>query len=693
MANLLSGISNNAANANPAAQQMQIMAMANNISPDTMLGYKLGQLVSNYLYRGQQKSGTKDAADVVNKLVNGDTSGTAQVAATPATINQAAQPITQAAQDASTAAQTAATPAVLTGIPTASQTAAQMANPTFGTSANLLDDINSNGSLKTAQNAANTSSVSPNILDNLGTTISGLGSADKLANGQGSILDLANIAKIAGFFDPAASASKAGAAAQTPAKKDSTDNSQSSQQQNQTDNATQQPAQQQSQPNTAIQQLIQQAVNPTYQNATPLQAQQGLSPAQRVAAQKMHDDIIQLKAVYQKAQDAGDIAGMQKAHEQANMIRDTASRLGLSTAAFGTDDSLNQAVSQKETEDYNEQVRRIVNPDPSSQMVRNQVYNALRAKGYGFDVANQIADEQAQTYQAKRVNDLTTQIQNQGISQTGALNNNGVASLIQMLGESPQTYQALASMYANPKNDYDFNNAIKQAVNNQALQKDLAGFNSNLHMKESDHNLGNTIKLNANTLQNQMQLKQFEAGLNVQQKQALAQIELQTQGMAMQQKYQVMYNAAKQFGADETTAKNYALGTSVTGTKAMSPQMIAGLDAAKALIADKHDFVKNNMDPKKEYPYEDQYQQAIKLYGSLLNGATGNGGNSGSSPSSNVDVNDYNSVMSNATDWLSKITQNGGYSKQQIINGFEKMYGKDMAQQIVNDIDWSQWGY
>jgi hypothetical protein len=122
-------------------------------------------------------------------------------------------------------------------------------------------------------------------------------------------------------------------------------------------------------------------------------------------------------------------------------------------------------------------------------------------------------------------------------------------------------------MYAMPKDDYALNNAIKQAITNEGLQKDLSGYNSGLRINESDHNLGNTMKLNDHNLGNQMRLKQFEAGLSVQQKAAMDQIALKTQGMSMQQRYGIMYDAAKKFGLDEDNASKYALGLMGKGTQ------------------------------------------------------------------------------------------------------------------------------
>lgn len=653
MGNLLTGLGSNANqqgdNKNDSLRQMQMMYMSQNMDPNTMLGYKLGQLLGNYFYRGQQKDATKDAQKTVADAIGGG-------AAPTAVLNPAAQPITQAAVPAAQAVTQAvapvaqATPSILSGIPTVATDAAT------GAAADTAASMASSAA-DTAKAAGDTAKSSSALGDAAGV-VGGIGSLDNLVSGNGSILDIAKIAKLAGFFDNA-TPGKTGVASQqaTPDKKEQQSEQQTDQQQPDT--------------NAAIQQIVQQAA------ANPAPTQPVLTPAQRVAAEKMRNDIIQVKGAYQQAQANGDVAGMQQAHQQANIIRDAASRLGLSMAAFGADDTLNSAVSQKETEDYNEQIRRIVNPDPSSQMIRNQVYNALRAKGYGFDVANQVADEQASTYQAKRVNDLTTQLQNQGISQTGALNNYGVGALVQMLNESPQTYQALASMYANPKDDYNFNNAIKQAVNNEALQKDLAGFNSNLHMKESDHNLGNTIKLNDHNLGNTMQLKQFEAKLNVQQKAALAQIELQVQGMAQEQQYAIKYKAARQYGADDATAKAYALG-GVGGKKSMSPEMIASLDAAKAVIADYQKWDATH-EKGEEYPYKDQYDQAMQLYGNLLGGG-------GNSP-------EYKQLWSNVTDFISQAANDKkGYSKQQIINGLKNQFGDD-ADAVIPNIDWKAWGY
>lgn len=655
MANLLQGLGSNLNDPNKNNLQMLLMSQSN---PDSMLGYKLGQYISNYIDRGQERSATnalldpQTASKITQNTVNNATTGQnlANAVSGFEALNPAANTLNKTNDVVSQ---------ISNGSPVSDWD--KLASQNGSVSGNLLSGLGSNGT----PTAASTTSAQPS---GLGSAIGGLNSVDKLSNGQGSILDIANLAKLAGFFDPAASASQAGAASQTQGSKNTpayvtgtniagmiepgnidianrpvvknadgsistvrsmsfevdgkevlvptvSDDGKIMEPQEALDNymktgknlgsfdspesadayaqtlhkqqdamystpsnnpstnsaAPIQPAQDVP-VDTAVKQAISQTLSPdpngllgSSANALNLvtsqpQTQQQLTPAQQLATSKIQGDIVRAKAAYQQSQANGDVAGMQQAHDMANTIRSTAQKMGLSNAILGSDSTLQDALSQKNEDDYNQQIRQIVNPDQSTQEYYNQTYNKLRDLGYGYDVANRVASQQAQSYQAKRISTLSSQFTQQGIAPTGAVNNLGAQVLTQLLNESPQAYEALSKMYATPRDDYSFNNAIKQAVTNEGLQKDLSGFSSGLHMKEADHNLGNTMQLNKQNLNNQMQLKQFEAGLSVQQKAAMDQISLKTQGLSMQQKYGVMYNAAKQFGADDETAGKYALG-------------------------------------------------------------------------------------------------------------------------------------
>lgn len=619
------------------------MAMLSQVDPSTAIGYQLGQYLGNYLDRGQErdaqnalKSDTELSGKIAQNTINNVVTG--QKLSDSINSFNALNPNQSGNSLASTAKKLV--------------DETQQPLSTWEQMATKYGDVSTNGLLsgldktvnKTAQTAGvNATSDTATGGNSLGGTIGGINSIDKLSNGQGSILDVANLGKLFGFFDNAASGSDSGAAKNNDVPLEE-----------------------------AVKQLV-----PENQN---------LSQAQRLALSKIQNDIIQTKIAYAQAQAGGNELGMQQAHHQAESIRKIAQDMGFNLSSLNSDSTVQDAIVRKNEDDYREKIKRLVSPELTTQEYYDQTYNKLRDMGYGYDIANRVAAQKSQSYQAQRISALSNQLQMQGIGQSGAINDIGAQILTQLQNESPQAYEALAKMYAMPRDDYAFNNAIKQAVANEGLQKDLATHNSGLRMGEADQNLVRTKDLNAYDNNLAKDRMQFGAGLDIQKKAALDQITLNTQGMAMQQRYAIMYNSARQLGLSDQEARTYALGVAGGNNKAMSQQMSNQLSAAKAIIADHDNFVKNNMDPKAKYPNEEQYQQAIKLYGSILSGNQGNSSGQG------YNLNNYEDAVKDATDLLSQATQRGGYSKQQLINGFKNRYG-DMADDIVNSIDWSQWGY
>lgn len=744
---LLSGISGN--NANAGNDIMNMLALSR-VDPTTAIGYKLGQYLGNYASRGQERNATNAEADqdmqkrisqiVANNTTTGQNLSKAIDgfnALNPNNTNNAGQGSDWNALGAkygsvSNTLPTSNSGGMLSGIEKtpAYQQVIQQQNggnsSNIGVDSNLLDAVNSNGTIKTAQGSASNSSN--NLLGNIGSAVGGINSVDKLTNGKGNLFDIANIAKIAGFFEPAASPSQDGAASQSSAKQsnpiytvsdnipgmveagnidlskrpvvknedgsistvrsmsfdiDGTEilvptvsddgkimtNEQAIDQYMKTgenlgkfdspdaadayaqtlheqqdkmysNKDSQQPEQQQSiadivrraMPTSSTKQFSAidlSNVNPyagsgvasSLADLAKTAASQPTptveaTPAQRLASSKIESDLIQTKAAYQQAQANGDTAGMQQAHDAANTIRNAAAVAGINISSMDAGSTLQDAVNRKSSDDYMQQIRDIVNPDKTSQEYYNEVYNRLRNQGYGYDVANSVAARKAQNYQAQRISTLSSQLGYQGLGSSGAVNNLGAQVLTKLLNESPDTYKALANMYAMPKDDYLFNNTIKQAVTNEGLQKDLSGYNSGLRMNESDHNLGNTIKLNDHNLGNQMRLKQFEVGLSVQQKAAMDQIALKTQGMSMQQKYGIMYNAAKQFGMDEDSASKYALGLTGKGANVKSLKYSEPMSTAMDYTFN----VIKNSDAKTSGAAIDQYQETLDKYEKQMDG-------------------------------------------------------------------------
>lgn len=176
------------------ADAYQMLAVSK-MDPQTMLGYKLGQYIGNYLDRGQERAANKalDPSATFDSMAakNGGVSTNLMDGLTPETGAQASNLLaglgTQGAAPVGAAASTAAAPSAW------EQMAAKNGDVSSG---GLLGGMGS-----TTGDAAKTAGGAGN--DILGS-IGGVGSAARLANGNGNIGDIASLAKLFGFFDPAA---------------------------------------------------------------------------------------------------------------------------------------------------------------------------------------------------------------------------------------------------------------------------------------------------------------------------------------------------------------------------------------------------------------------------------------------------------------------------------------------------------
>lgn len=590
------------------------MLAISKMDPQTMLGYKLGQYIGNYLDRGQERAATH-ALDPSNydalASKNGGVSTNLMDGLTPETGAQASNLLaglgTQGAAPVTAAA--TATPSAWEKL------AAQNGDVSNG---GLLGGI-SGGTTGDAAKAAG--GAGNDILGSIG----GVGSAARLANGNGSIGDIASLAKLFGFFDPAASASQAGAASPTPANGLYVvgNDVPGMISQGNTDLA-----------NRPIVKNSDGSISTVRSMSFNVDGNEVLVPTVSKDGRIMSDQ----EAVenYRKTgENLGVFDSPEAATNYAKSLHNQQADMYLPKAQQQPDSSglLAKSIANGEllptpdlvanhNQNVLQAVKQAVNPDVSSEEYYNQVYNTLRDKGYGYDVCNRVAAQKAQAYQAQRISDLSSQFTSSGLNPNGAVNNSGAQILVKLAQESPQSYEILSRMYATPKDDYGFNKSIQQAV-----------LNSGLQWQRDDHVFANQQKGADANVARTKDLHNFDANLNVRQKEALSQIALKTKGLEMQQRYGIMFNAAKQFGMDDNAASQYALGISnKDNSRYMDPKIKAQLEAAKAVIYDYNKHISNG-GTNKDYPNMNAYNQAMATYSNIING----GGTGQQAPSQQAD--------------------------------------------------------
>ena len=504
------------------ADAYQMLAISK-MDPQTMLGYKLGQYLGNMFGRSEDASLRAKANQPIGSQYdamaakNGGVNTNLMDSLTPETGAQASTLL------AGINAQKAA-PAVAATHSAWEQMAAKNGDVSSG---GLLNGLPSDNATTAAGGSGG------DAMGSLGT----IGSAGKLVNGNGNLLDLANVVKYFFPFDSAATPT-------TTPKADA-----ASQEEQQIPQQTQEETQPQEQ---QVQSVVQQAT---------------------------------------QAQQPDSSGPLGKAIANGELL-----------PTPGLVANHNQNVLQA--------VKQAVSPDMSTEEYYNMLYNKFRGMGYGYDACQRIASEKAQVYQAQRITDLASQFTSKGLGSSGAINNYGAQVLVKIAQESPQSYEILSRMYATPKDDYGFNKSVQQAV-----------LNSDLQWKRDDHLLDNEEKKANSNLERTKNLHGFDANLNVQQKEALAQIELKTKGMELRQRYGIMFDTAKQLGLDDKSASQYALGIiGKDNSRYMDPQVKAQLEAAQSVIYDYKNYVAQHYGSDKDYPNMDAYKKAMSVYSSLLNG-------------------------------------------------------------------------
>ena len=124
-------------------------------------------------------------------------------------------------------------------------------------------------------------------------------------------------------------------------------------------------------------------------------------------------------------------------------------------------------------------VRHILNEDQNSEDYYNDVYDRLKARGFGEDTSRRIAAELAGRYQAGRLTRLENAFTEYGVDPANnIMNNYGTAILMQMMREDPNAASGLAKMYGMPSTLTDiYQTTTKQ--NNQARNTIAANSQNN----------------------------------------------------------------------------------------------------------------------------------------------------------------------------------------------------------------------
>lgn len=174
---------------------------------------------------------------------------------------------------------------------------------------------------------------------------------------------------------------------------------------------------------------------------------------------------------YMAAQKAGNTAGMENAHQAADIIRKQAAEHGIDLEkSFGADKT--PAQKQAMLNLYDEDMyAKLVAGGMSSGEYYHRMYDRGLKVGMSPLQANTFAGDQAAKYQAQRLADLKTAFYNYGIDGRNAITQDGAMLLNQIYDENPKDAMFAMTNFASPLSEYKYYRS--EDASNNALDRGM----------------------------------------------------------------------------------------------------------------------------------------------------------------------------------------------------------------------------
>ena len=174
---------------------------------------------------------------------------------------------------------------------------------------------------------------------------------------------------------------------------------------------------------------------------------------------------------YMAAQKAGNTAGMENAHQAADIIRKQAAEHGIDLEkSFGADKT--PAQKQAMLNLYDEDMyAKLVAGGMSSGEYYHRMYDRGLKVGMSPLQANTFAGDQAAKYQAQRLADLKTAFYNYGIDGRNAITQDGAMLLNQIYDENPKDALFAMTNFASPLSEYKYYRS--EDASNNALDRGM----------------------------------------------------------------------------------------------------------------------------------------------------------------------------------------------------------------------------
>lgn len=340
------------------------------------------------------------------------------------------------------------------------------------------------------------------------------------------------------------------------------------------------------------------------------------------ADRALANSIVGQKQAYEAARQKGDAAGMAQAAQNAAYLRQFAEGQGADMRSFGADQTLQTGLLSLQA-DANAGLRKLLGSYQPDNDIYYSTYRQAREQGLRGKVARELAAEAVANQKANRMQDLQQAFLNYGTNPDGSINDVGMFINQQIANENPAGMAVADNGYAKPKDMYEL-----------AAQLTKMGMTDFYNAQGQQRAFGYQEQAADNAMNRKMNWATFENDLTIEQKKELANLELQMQGLSLQQKQDIYYSWAKRAGADDNTAaliamqyasganrgRNSNSGTGATETGMYSKDQISAME--RELKAG-DEYAKANGGDMTGYSRLNEYRRAQRMNENIMNGGQG----------------------------------------------------------------------
>lgn len=340
------------------------------------------------------------------------------------------------------------------------------------------------------------------------------------------------------------------------------------------------------------------------------------------ADRALANSIVGQKQAYEAARQKGDAAGMARAAQNAQYLRQFAEGQGADMRSFGADQTLQTGLLSLQA-DANAGLRQLLGSYKPDTDTYYSTYRKALDQGLRDKVADELAREAVANQKANRMQDLQQAFLNYGTNPDGSINDVGMFINQQIANMNPAGMAVADNGYAKPKDMYEL-----------AAQLTKMGMTDFYNAQGQERAFGYNQRGADAQQARAKDMATFNANLTMEQKTALANLELQTQGLALQQKQDIYYNWFKQAGLDDNSAALMAIqyasgggrgngsGNSGAGTQGQGMYSKDQITAADKAIERYDNYIAAGGDPDK-YDAMDDYKVARQIKSNILTGGQG----------------------------------------------------------------------